>query len=591
MEGQDDVHRRLQELRLRLVREQMQNFQQQPSFPPVNNNSYYSNANQWYVQGGQQIPHHAQNSDPHNNSTSQGYVRELPSPLGVDDMNRGYGEGAAFPEPRQFGGVQLPWGGRGFPSPQEYVYRYGYLPAPGNSGPLMGIHPPHPQYGRWEEDEGVALLQIKQRQLEAAEVSLSQLRQQIRSITADQERRQRSNQLEVLTSAVDRLAGGEGVGGGPDKLDTILAQTLQMQTLMLAQMTSGGGMMMGVGRFGSQKGAEGMNQNREGDKGQEICGGDTTSRQGSPLGVAAKRQEREGIVPQASNRSEEDDALLKKMMELSEELSKAEDMAKNSADAAVAAAAKAVVQANPALDMQKKKDVKATALEEEGEEEEAEEVEEGDEMLKEEIDTYRDVARAWLRKAAKIVIGNVLMEPKTFLEVQEPYKGSMFRKGLSQENVETRLLKLSVRCKCLLNALDEAIQPKHINQPLLVFFRRLISPGLKFPETYFLHVERTFCEIEEGTHQLGIVTQDQAKFLVAQFLFTRIIIQQLVLKPWTCAIGPPVPAGKQETNNLKVMAAVLYRALCCSLTPDALPEGAEDKTVKDVSSFLNAYRH
>jgi len=43
----------------------------------------------------------------------------------------------------------------------------------------------------------------------------------------------------------------------------------------------------------------------------------------------------------------------------------------------------------------------------------------------------------------------------------------------------------------------------------------------------------------------------QAKFLVHQFLFARVVCSDLVLKPWAFGIGAPIPPGKVEVNNLR----------------------------------------
>lgn len=107
---------------------------------------------------------------------------------------------------------------------------------------------------------------------------------------------------------------------------------------------------------------------------------------------------------------------------------------------------------------------------------------------------YLDVAKSWFRKSLRIILGSVLTEPKTDLAVQPPFAGSFLKRGLSQEDINARIIKLSVRCRGVVTALDEAIQPKTVPEPLVVFFKRLIAPAQSFPgkkddETdYFLKV-------------------------------------------------------------------------------------------------------
>eukprot|EP00284_Hemiselmis_tepida_P001373 CAMPEP_0174952080 /NCGR_PEP_ID=MMETSP1355-20121228/95183_1 /TAXON_ID=464990 /ORGANISM="Hemiselmis tepida, Strain CCMP443" /LENGTH=590 /DNA_ID=CAMNT_0016199765 /DNA_START=56 /DNA_END=1826 /DNA_ORIENTATION=+ len=436
-----------------------------------------------------------------------------------------------------------------YPAPPLPGYPPGYPPPP---NPYMQppFAAPNPYGGGYPAplNAEVEEMQRKKDRLEALDRATEDLRRQARQLAAERERKARAAQLEQLTSAMNRL-GGEGVSGGEGKLDAILGQTLQMQAMFMSH--AGGELPKGGGRRAPQ----------------------------------------------------EDD-------ELTDDLEKAEGMAHKAADEAVAAASKAVLQANPSLDVNKKKADAKRAVEEEGqeeeeeeeaqggdeildeelktyheegqeEEEEEEEAQGGDEILDEELKTYHEVARAWLRKSIKTVLSNVLTEPKLNLSVQEPFPGTLFKKGLSESDIETRLLKLGVRCRGVAAALDEAVAPEQVPDPLATFFKRLVAPGQRFPEGYFLPGERARLSLPDGSNLTPEDLSDEdAKFLLGQFLYTRVLCQELVLRPWTCSIGPPIPPGKNEQGNLKIMAFLLYRAACAAMAPGGSHEAVEDAAVR-----------
>lgn len=218
------------------------------------------------------------------------------------------------------------------------------------------------------------MLRHKREMLDAANRATEKLRMQVRMAMSDRDRQLREQQLAMLASAVDKLAnsGGSslpgGGGGGDSKLDAILAQTLQMQGMFMARMAQGdgggvggGSMMMGMGDGGGGVRPfigkdQGVRRNAQGEMVGDRDGAESPS--GGVMGGDEQQRmmmRKQGLLPQESTRSPEDDELLVKMMKLTEELANAEGVAKSSADAAVEAAAKAVVQANPNLDLKKKK--------------------------------------------------------------------------------------------------------------------------------------------------------------------------------------------------------------------------------------------
>jgi hypothetical protein len=389
-----------------------------------------------------------------------------------------------------------------------------------------------------------SLLVSQQRQLQTAQAQLASLQDQVRAAHEQHNRRQRSAQLAALAATVDKLAEMKKPADAESKVDVIMAQMLQIQTIMLSQMA--GTTNTSMRRPQDEPGGTSSLHHQSAIQVQQD-GQQPKPLEPSPLHVARDEPALTKSNMPAQAGAGNDDVLLKKIMELSEELSKAEEMAKHSAETAVAAAAAAVTQAQQqqAVDPQSPQRPQNAVAEEGVVEEELETVEQGDEMLQEEMETYHDVALAWLRKSLKVIVSNVLTEQQTAMHVQEPFKGTVFTKGLTQQDVDVRLLKLGVRCRAVTHALDQAIHARAIPEPLKVFFRRLVASGQTFPQSFLLEIERQRLGLEAGANKVGEVLEEDAKFLLAQFLWVRIMVGEIMLKPWACGVGPQIPAGKQ----------------------------------------------
>lgn len=118
---------------------------------------------------------------------------------------------------------------------------------------------------------------------------------------------------------------------------------------------------------------------------------------------------------------------------------------------------------------------------EEGEEDEDALIEDGDEITHEDMATFHDIVCSWLKKVVKHVIINVLLEVDMNLEICAPVKGSFFRKGISQQDIDSRLVKLAVRCKGMVKALQEACNAQDMSEAIISFLQRLVAHRQKYP--------------------------------------------------------------------------------------------------------------
>ncbi|EKX31961.1 hypothetical protein GUITHDRAFT_148952 [Guillardia theta CCMP2712] len=128
-----------------------------------------------------------------------------------------------------------------------------------------------------------------------------------------------------------------------------------------------------------------------------------------------------------------------------------------------------------------------------------------------------------------------------------------------------------------------------IPSAIVEFLRRLVAHRQKYPdkpsiqgssrdltassEKYLMPVEEKVLELDWETMRAGEIDGRKAKFLMAQFLFTRILILQLTLTPWKYNIGPNTVPSRVDSNNLnltssRIVAFLLYHSLTDTLAED-----------------------
>lgn len=211
--------------------------------------------------------------------------------------------------------------------------------------------------------------------------------------------------------------------------------------------------------------------------------------------------------------------------------------------------------------------------------------------------TFHEIAFSWLKKVVKHVIINVLMEADLNLEICSPFKGSFFRKGVTQQDVDSRVIKLAVRCKSIVKSLVEACTKEDTPEAVISFLQRLVAHRQKYPGpkagnagditarsaavgadlfyqhdgSYLFPSEREMLKLEEDGDRADEITMTQARFLIAHFLFGRILVKQLLLEPWSHGVGPKGLPNKVTMGSLRVIAFMLYNALSAGFQKNAGP--------------------
>ncbi|KAG2944910.1 hypothetical protein PC115_g85 [Phytophthora cactorum] len=190
-----------------------------------------------------------------------------------------------------------------------------------------------------------------------------------------------------------------------------------------------------------------------------------------------------------------------------------------------------------------------------------------------------------------------------------PPAQSLTSNGQLSESVvdPTKLLKLKVRMRGILQALSKAIEKKEVPSGILDFWKRISTDGVYFPPSYQLfNEERQSLEFDAlgATRRMNfagstLVGQNEnwrneefasrndhefSRFNVVtvNFLLVRILIPHVILQPWNVGIGSK-NIGKQTAANLTSLATLLY-CVCRQLSP--LPAPAEHSE----TSFLGRRR-
>ena len=446
--------------------------------------------------------------------------------------------------------------------------------------------------------------------------ALEAKRQQLRQL--DETTQQMRAQLALRQAEGGRGGERRGEGEGASKLDAILAQTLQMQAMFMAHM-SAPGMGRGYGaEWGANSGPMPHGGVPGGHGGSSMMGQPNPQRQNvhgqSPEDVEAPtRPQQPAVMPQGAGgyAPEQDIALLSQLQGVAEKLNRADTEAHAVAEAALERA-RAQDTARDAGGPSPKKGRPGETTEDEGKESE-DEIEEGDEITHEEMATFHDIAFSWLKKVVKHVIINVLLEADINFGVCAPYKGSFFKKGVTQQEIDSRVIKLSVRCKGLIKALREAFTPQETPDAIISFMHRLVAHKQKYPGakvggemaglnggaantarpggggsgaadkqaqhnhifqrdgSYLSPTEREMLKLTEDVDRAGEINEAQARFLMAHFLFGRILIKQLVLEPWKHAVGPRTQPSATTAGSLQVLAFMMYRGLTAGFHTSAGP--------------------
>ena len=79
--------------------------------------------------------------------------------------------------------------------------------------------------------------------------------------------------------------------------------------------------------------------------------------------------------------------------------------------------------------------------------------------------------------------------------------------------------------------------------------------------SYLFDSEREMLKLDEEQNRAAAINEPQARYLIAHFLFGRILIKQLMLEPWKHGVGSRNPPSAMTQGNLRVIAFMLYSAL------------------------------
>ncbi|GMF10532.1 unnamed protein product [Phytophthora lilii] len=224
---------------------------------------------------------------------------------------------------------------------------------------------------------------------------------------------------------------------------------------------------------------------------------------------------------------------------------------------------------------------------------------------------YFDATRMWLGKVVRTPLLSVLQDSALDVDIStrgilaesglrgfaKKFGGFLARRPPSPATESSRLglsvgsaidaaklLKLKVRMKGILLALDKAIDKKEVPSGILDFWKRISSDGIYFPPSYqVFDEERQSLEFDDlgATRNMDFDEPDYIEnrrgdnltssgfsrfnIVVINFLLVRILIPHVILQPWNVGIGPK-NVGKQASANLANLATLLY-CVCRQLSP------------------------
>mmetsp|Transcript_5095 Transcript_5095/g.18293 ORF Transcript_5095/g.18293 Transcript_5095/m.18293 type:complete len:565 (-) Transcript_5095:172-1866(-) len=437
--------------------------------------------------------------------------------------------------------------------------------------------------------EIMAELQNKKMQL----MEIEEANKQLRIALMEAKKTSQMTRVEAVEERAEEQGEEMEQDSTSSKLDLILAQSLQMQSIFMAYMMKDQNSVRGGAGERWREGG-GLGEGRAADT--AIADPSMTSQPRGFNQDNTPRENKQNFVPPQNRQQGSVRQLQDEVLNLNQRIAQTSVEAKTVANEAVEKVKKdrenmrraeeATNDTRAAARRSSVMSLPLTQAEEEEEEEVAKEetVDDGDEIKMEEIKEYLDISRSWLRKVCQHVINVLLFESGVSLEIMPPFKGSLWKTGLTESDVTARVLKLGTRCKAIINALITACTQDKIPSAIVEFLRRLVAHRQKYPdkpsiqgssrdltassEKYLMPVEEKVLELDWETMRAGEIDGRKAKFLMAQFLFTRILILQLTLTPWKYNIGPNTVPSRVDSNNLKIVAFLLYHSLTDTLAED-----------------------
>eukprot|EP00347_Sterkiella_histriomuscorum_P020380 403338026 len=165
---------------------------------------------------------------------------------------------------------------------------------------------------------------------------------------------------------------------------------------------------------------------------------------------------------------------------------------------------------------------------------------------------YTEVARNFMMKAVKNILLNLINEPNQDMNITDLPRSKESTLSRSQQQ---KLLKLQVRVKGILQNISNVCNPTDFPQPLIKFFAHLTEMGAFIPKTLLTNFELSRVKIDQYG-SLDEMSVDKQNMIIAFFLFTKILVTQILLQADLHA-GVRSDKNSNLFKNLKVLATFI----------------------------------
>ncbi|CDW80428.1 UNKNOWN [Stylonychia lemnae] len=168
------------------------------------------------------------------------------------------------------------------------------------------------------------------------------------------------------------------------------------------------------------------------------------------------------------------------------------------------------------------------------------------------IRIYTEVGRQFMLKAVKNILINLVNEPDLDLSVNDLPKSHGQTLSRQQQN---KIVKIQVRIKGLLQNIFNAANPQEFPQALSKFLGLYTQDGAYVPKKYLSNFEQSRLKIDSyGAMQEQ--SFDQQSLMVGFFLFTKILVGQLLLQA-DQYVGIRTDKNQLLKKNLQVLATFI----------------------------------
>ena len=107
---------------------------------------------------------------------------------------------------------------------------------------------------------------------------------------------------------------------------------------------------------------------------------------------------------------------------------------------------------------------------------------------------------------------------------------NIVKAGVSKTELNSRVLRLQVRVKGILNALIEQSEESIIPEPLLKFLNKLTRNKTYLPDNYLTPFEESRLKFTDDGG-LAEMNRDREALLISFFVISRTLVKNMLLKP------------------------------------------------------------